>query len=130
MPEHVHLLIWPHVPNYDISAILWRIKRPVGKKAIALLRNEQPDWLPRLRLTHSDGTVERRFWQAGGGYDRNVVGPDSACQMADYMHLNPVRRGLAQFTEDWTWSSARWYAGLKDVPLEIDPTMPLASGDR
>jgi putative transposase len=38
----------------------------------------------------------------------------------DYIHANPVRRGLVARAEDWEWSSARWYAGLRPVKLEMD----------
>jgi hypothetical protein len=38
----------------------------------------------------------------------------------DYIHANPVRRGLVARPEDWEWSSARWYAGLRPVKLEMD----------
>jgi len=34
MPEHVHLLVYPKKPAYDIRAILKTIKQPVGRKAI------------------------------------------------------------------------------------------------
>ena len=44
--------------------------------------------------------------------------------MIDYIHLNPVRRGLVERPEDWKWSSFPWYAGVRPVPLEIDPTLP------
>ncbi len=33
--------------------------------------------------------------------------------MIEYLHANPVRRGLVPQPEDWEWSSARWYAGGK-----------------
>jgi putative transposase len=124
MPEHVHLLLAPRSPEVRISQILWRIKRPVGRKAIAYLESTSPDWLARLTVTHPDGTQERRFWQVGGGYDRNITEPETAWKTIEYLHLNPVRRGLVDQAEDWEWSSARWYAGLRPVPLEIDPTFP------
>lgn len=124
MPEHAHLLLWPREPTYRISEILWRIKRPVGRRAIAFLGREAPGWLTRLTVMHGDGTSERRFWQAGGGYDRNLVDPKTALRVVESIHLNPVRRGLVGRPEDWEWSSARWYAGFRPVPLEIDPTLP------
>ena len=34
MPNHVHLLICPNKPDYNVSAILKAIKQPVGTKAI------------------------------------------------------------------------------------------------
>jgi hypothetical protein len=27
----------------------------------------------------------------------------------NYMHFNPVKRGLVEKPEDWTWSSCRFY---------------------
>jgi hypothetical protein len=38
----------------------------------------------------------------------------------DHIHANPVRRGLVARAADWEWSSARWYAGLRPVKLEMD----------
>jgi len=29
----------------------------------------------------------------------------------DYIHANPVRRGLVAMATDWTWSSARFWEG-------------------
>ncbi len=75
-------------------------------------------------MVGSDGTRQKRFWQAGGGCDRNIIKPDTAWKMVEYLHLNPVRRGLVERPEDWELSSARWYAGIKPVPLEIAGTLP------
>jgi hypothetical protein len=38
----------------------------------------------------------------------------------DYIHANPMRRGLEARAEDWEWSSARWYSGLRPVKVEKD----------
>jgi REP-associated tyrosine transposase len=43
--------------------------------------------------------------------------------MIDYIHANPVRRGLVARAEDWEWSSARWYEGLRPVKLEMDKSV-------
>jgi putative transposase len=51
-----------------------------------------------------------RFWQEGPGYDRNLSSKETILAAIDYIHLNPVRRGLAARAIDWKWSSARWYA--------------------
>ena len=32
-------------------------------------------------------------------------------EKVEYIHLNPVRRGLVARPEDWTWSSAAEYSG-------------------
>jgi putative transposase len=124
MPEHVHLLVSPRLSSVGISQILWRIKWPVGRKAFAYLESTSSDWLARLTVTRADGTHERQFWQAGGGYDRNITEPETAWRTLEYLHLNPVRRGLVDRPVDWEWSSARWYAGIRPVPLEIDDSLP------
>jgi putative transposase len=124
MPEHAHVLLFPRSPTTGISQILWRIKRPVGQKAITHLERTAPSWLEKLTVLRADGSRERRFWQAGGGYDRNIIEPETAWRVVTYLHLNPVRRGLVERPEDWEWSSARWYAGVRPVPLEMDATLP------
>jgi len=36
----------------------------------------------------------------------------------EYIHLNPVRRGLVKRPEEWRWSSAREYAGVSAAEQE------------
>jgi putative transposase len=119
MPEHVHLLVYPGNATNRVSGFLQAVKEPVGRKAIAFLTENAPDWL--ARITVSEGRrVRHRFWQPGGGYDRNITSTDTMRAMIEYIHANPVRRGLASKAEDWEWSSARWYAGLRPVKIEMD----------
>ena len=110
MPEHVHLLIWRGRSRYEIARIRQAIKEPVGRQAIAYLEEHSPEWL--ARVTRKRGRkIERLFWQSGGGYDRNIDSPGVLLSSIQYLHLNPVRRGLVERCEDWHWSSAAHYAG-------------------
>ena len=70
------------------------------------------------KITESTGKV--RFWQPGGGYDRNIVSNDEMREKIEYIHSNPVRRGLAESPTGYRWSSARWYAGDRDSTPSID----------
>ena len=108
MPEHVHLLLWPRQPAYDIAAIRQAIKEPVGRQAMNYVARNAPDWLPRLTRTRGKKT-ERLFWQCGGGFDRNIWTTQTWLAAIEYIHLNPVRRGLVRKATDWKWSSAAWY---------------------
>ena len=67
-----------------------------------------------------NGEMHYRFWQRGGGYDRNVFEPATVYSQIEYMHNNPVRRGLCEQAEDWLWSSAADYAGLRTGPVRLD----------
>ena len=90
-------------------------ERPVGRKAIAFLRDNKPEWLARLTVLQKDGKVEHRFWQAGGGYDRNAVKPPTVVEMIEYIHNNPVKRGYVDLPEHWRYSSARNYLGQRGL---------------
>ncbi len=42
--------------------------------------------------------------------------------MIEYLHANPVRRGLVSGPEDWKWSSAGWSEGknsLRPDPVDL-----------
>jgi putative transposase len=120
MPEHVHLVIHTKEFNYSISGIRRAIKSPVAIKAIKYLKAEAPQWIPRISRQRGSRS-ERLFWQSGGGYDRNVIDPRTLMRMLDYIHLNPVRRGLTERAEGWKWSSAAWYTENAKSPIVPDP---------
>ncbi len=108
MPEHVHLLICPRQGEYSISAILLGIKRPASFH----IRRATSGQLPH-------------FWMPGGGYDRNLRTSKAIHSEMDYIHHNPVRRGLCERPGDWPFSSARYWISGDAVPLAMDHTAPL-----
>ncbi len=124
MPEHAHVLVFPLRPDCRVSRFLKTVKMSVSRKAMRYLKANAPEWLDRLKVTWPDGRVEHRFWQQGGGYDRNISKVRTAWDSVAYIHNNPVRRGLVARPEDWEWSSARWYAGEQDVKLVMDGCPP------
>jgi putative transposase len=121
MPEHVHVIVWPRGPAYEVRLIRAALKIPVQRKALAFLRRQESPFLEHLRDVQPNGEVHYRFWQRGGGYDRNINEPATLRTMIDYIHCNPVRRGLVAQAVDWPWSSARFYADAGKVLLEMDP---------
>jgi putative transposase len=118
MPTHVHLLIYLNELDYNVSAILKAIKQPAGTQATKHLKQHAPHWLVRITVKHRN-RIERRFWQAGGGFDRNTIEPHVILAMIDYIHGNPVRKELVEKPEDWKWSSAGWVEGRNS--LRPDP---------
>jgi putative transposase len=120
MPEHVHIIIHPHEPATEISWFLKSMKQSVARKASRWLSEHDPHRHDKLSIKKKDNRREFRFWQAGGGYDRNIENPDTLNLMIEYIHHNPVRRGLVEQAADWKWSSASWYERGECV-LKIDP---------
>jgi putative transposase len=119
MPEHAHLLVYPGEAPEQMSRFLQALKEPVARKAVAFLQANDPAWLARLTVREGR-RLRHRIWQPGGGYDRNITRTSTLRAMIEYLHGNPLRRGLVAKAEDWEWSSARWYAGLRPVPMEMD----------
>ena len=67
MPEHVHVLVYPRNPKYQVGLIRTALKVPVQRKALAFLRRQAPAFLNQLRDEQPNGEVHYRFWQRGGG---------------------------------------------------------------
>jgi len=119
MPEHVHLLILPH-ENVTISCILKDIKQPVTRQAVKWAQKNCPSFLPKMAECRPSGKTTYRFWQPGGGYDRNMRSVRDIHEKIAYIHGNPVRRGLVQTPGDWPWSSWRAWEQNIDEPISID----------
>jgi len=120
MPEHAHLILFPTQPTYDISAILATIKLSVTRKALAFVKSTAPGFLARMEDRQPNGTTAYRFWQRGGGYDRNLVSPEEIWEKIQYLHDNPVKRDLSKTPDEWTWSSAADYSGVRTGLLKLD----------
>jgi putative transposase len=151
MPEHVHLLVYPrsqtakalasqssrqwHPVASDVgsskfvlkrlSRLLADIKQPFSGRIKKTLVKEQSPLLSQLAVTGRPGKPVFRFWQEGPGYDRNLSSKQTILAAIDYIHLNPVRRGLVARAIEWKWSSARWYAA---DGKEQDPDLPTIHG--
>ncbi len=123
MPEHVHLLVVPS-GGVPLDRVLEFIKKSVAQRVIARWKRLNAPVLARI-ADHADG--KPRFWQKGGGFDRNVRDVEELTGEIRYVHCNPVTRGLCGLPTDWPFSSARWwarYTGESTSPLpliECDP---------
>jgi putative transposase len=115
MPEHIHLLIRCHA-EATARDVLGTLKTGFAKRVIARWRELDAPVLDRIK--DQDGQL--RFWQRGGGYDRNLMMGRELLGKFDYIHSNPVRRGLVDRPEDWAWSSARWWSGQRNGEIGCD----------
>ncbi|MFK7790781.1 MAG: transposase [Phycisphaeraceae bacterium] len=103
MPEHFHILLKP-ASGQNMPQVLRGIKAGFAKMTIERWRELDAPIL--RRITDSSGRL--RFWQTGGGYDRNLYSEHKLIEKITYIHQNPVRRGLVERSSDWRWSSV-WY---------------------
>ena len=115
MPEHVHLLL-SEPKHKDLSIVMQvlkqRVSRDVHQRLSRTASSAQRPW----RSTAPD---EFHFWQPRF-HDFNVYTPHKFTEKLNYIHNNPVRRGLVTQPGDWPWSSYRfWTYGEKGV-VRID----------
>ncbi len=110
MPEHVHCLVWFDEPGH-LSPFMNHWKDQTSLKIKALYAKQFPEYCSTIEETDP-------AWQARY-YPFNVFTEKKLAQKLDYMHLNPVRRGLVVRAVDWKWSSARWYLQGRSVGIPI-----------
>lgn len=117
MPEHIHLMVMPDSRNATIRRLLHALKRPFA--ADVLDRWRQMDAPILGKVTDDNGNPH--FWLCGGGYDRNIYSDHELLEKVQYIHANPVRRGLVTSAIDWPWSSARWYDRGEGLAMDTLP---------
>jgi len=107
------------------------MKKSVTTRALDFIRRHSPAFLERMRDLQPNGRSSYRFWQRGGGYDENLFRPQKIWEKIDYIHHNPVRRGLGDHPVDWKWSSALAFEYDGDEPLRLNLTqLPVDPRDR
>jgi putative transposase len=116
MPEHVHLLIGESKLGMP-STVVHSLKLRVSKRMRRGIRKKSSG---QKMLPFGEGEAELpQFWQKRF-YDFNVYSPAKRREKLEYMHFNPVKRGLVKDPKDWVWSSYSAYSGRGPALLEID----------
>ncbi|MGH9698964.1 MAG: REP-associated tyrosine transposase, partial [Candidatus Acidiferrales bacterium] len=106
MPEHIHLLISEPkkgTPTTVMQVLKQRVSRALRGKQRG---RRNPNQLPLWRDLPSD--APKSFWQRRI-YDFNVWSGKKKIEKLNYMHMNPVKRGLAADPKLWVWSSYGFY---------------------
>jgi putative transposase len=116
MPEHVHLLISePEIGTP--SKVLQKLKQRVSGKMHKGGKHPTP---AEMNLGFDDETGNAiRFWQPRF-YDFNVYSEGKRKEKLNYMHANPVIRGLVKHPKDWPWSSWSFYMKNEPGLIRID----------
>ena len=116
MPEHIHLLIGEPARGTP-STVMQVLKQRVSHR----LRRRRRVSAAQLRLRFARGDdALPRFWQLRF-HDFNVWSHKKRVEKLQYMHLNPVKRGLVVHPKDWDWSSFSFYSKRQPGLVPIDP---------
>ena len=119
MEHHFHAV----VDGPDLSQIMADLKKFTAKRLIEQLPKEGRNWLLTelnyYRQRHKTRSTYQ-VWQEG--FHPQAVFTDAVMQQKlDYLHANPVRRGLVASPEHWRYSSAHEWLGGAPPVLRCDP---------
>jgi putative transposase len=121
MKNHFHLIF----SNKNISKTMQSFKKYTAKEIIENLKIEDnKKLLTKFELARKDykTTSKHQVWQEGF-HPKEILTEKELWQKINYIHMNPVVKGLVEKPEDWKYSSAKDFLtdekGLIDLELGL-----------
>ncbi len=113
MDNHFHMIC----QSKELSKTIQSMKRHTARQIIIQLRKDEKKWLLNLmhynKLSHKK-ECDYQVWQEGF-HPKQILSDNVFRQKVEYIHYNPVRRGLVEKPEHWMYSSASAFAGRQGV---------------
>lgn len=124
MNNHVHFIL-SAIEGFKLSNILRDFKKHTSSKILETMEenDQDPERNRMLDIFRKAGRENIRnsnyqFWQQDN-HPKELFGNSMIEQKMDYIHNNPVKAGIVDNPEDYIYSSARDYAGIKGL-LDIE----------
>ena len=125
MTNHIHIIARVEHPN-ELSSFIRDFKKFTSKKILAELnsnyKESRREWILRLFkyfAKFNKKNSEYQFWKQDN-HPIELVSKKWVIQKLDYIHLNPIRGGWVEHAEDYLYSSAKNYAGIKGkIDIEL-----------
>ena len=121
MSNHLHMVVGVRDDKQTISDILRDFKKYTSKKILASIE-ENPEESRKVWMVdrfwfvgNNDRKIKNyKFWQDGNNIEQ-IYTYEFFLQKVNYIHNNPVKQEIVERPEDYLYSSARDYAGLKGL---------------
>lgn len=116
MPSHLHLLAG--VKNNNLSTVIGSFKKYTSRELIKMIQNpgeSRREWLlPIFKKAGEKNPRNKNYqvWQQEN-HPEEVYSPKFTLSKIKYIHNNPVEEGFVSRPEDYLYSSAKDYAGMK-----------------
>lgn len=118
MNNHMHLI----VSSENLSKTMQSIKSFTSKQLIESFEKRNMTWiLNELRINKAAYKNESTYqvWQEGY-HPQEITSHEMMLQKIEYIHYNPVRRGLVRKPEEWIYSSALNFMSDNKGLIELD----------
>jgi putative transposase len=121
MPTHLHAILFhADFQAKALEQVVTDFRKSTGRQLADFCARHMPASFQNVLLEHAGSDRERRLWQRTR-HPVQIETENFWQAKIDYLHQNPVRKGLVREAEHWRFSSASyWTSGGKtdnDVPL-------------
>lgn len=118
LDNHFHCI----VSGSNLRTSIAELKRFTARRILNQLRSDRKDWLLNqfayYKKRHKTKSIHQ-VWQEGY-HPQWITSEDMFTEKADYIHHNPVKRGLVTLPEHWLYSSARNFVLGEPAVIELD----------
>jgi len=119
MDNHFHMV----AAGPDLSNTIASIKKYTAKVILQQAQQDGKEWLINqfvyFKKAHKTKS-QHQIWQEGS-HPQLIHSTDMLVQKIEYIHYNPVERGLVDKPEHWRYSSARNFNHGDNSTLDIAP---------
>ena len=112
--NHFHAVVFAP----DLTRSIADLKKYTARRILEQLKEDGREWLLKelayFRAAHKTAS-EHQIWQEGF-HPQAIMDDATMIQKLDYVHNNPVARGMVAAVEHWRYSSAHeWLPGALPV---------------
>ena len=120
MPNHLHAVVFDsEFDSERLKHTLDDLRKFTGRQLADYCAQNMPAYYTEIFRKHAGEDRQRRFWQPTQ-HPEGIVTTKFWQEKVNYIHWNPVRKGLVRNPEDWRFSSAAfWLADKKDNDVEL-----------
>jgi putative transposase len=109
MPNHLHAIVFDkEFDNERLKQTLDDFRKFTGRRMADYSDSHYSHVFGDAFLQAAGEDRQRRFWQPTQ-HPEGIVSKHFWQQKVNYIHENPVRKGLVAQSEDWRFSSARFW---------------------
>jgi putative transposase len=118
LDTHLHAI----VAGPDLANTIGNLKKFTARELLSQLKTEGRDWLRKqlefFCARHKTASTHQ-VWQEGV-HPQSIPSDTMMLQKLEYLHNNPVKRGLVAAPEHWRYSSAHEWLGGSEPSFRVD----------
>ncbi len=119
LDNHFHLI----VSGPELSGTLTSLKKFTARQVLIQLQQDRKAWLLNqlayFKKKHKTESAHQ-VWQEGV-HPQLMMNEEMLVQKIEYIHCNPVKRGLVDLPAHWRYSSARNFEHNDHAIIALDP---------